>query len=140
MDNTILLVEDNDDDIDLTIRAFAKNKIMNSIVVAKDGAKAIQLLHEQHLRPQLVILDLNLPKLNGHEVLERIRAVEETRLVPVVVLTSSAQDEDLVRSYGCGANSYVRKPVDFEEFIRAVGTLGLYWLVLNLGPPASATS
>jgi two-component system response regulator len=139
---TILLVEDNPDDEALTLRALSKNNILNEVVVARDGAEAVDLLFgtgahagkTQDL-PQLVLLDLKLPKLDGTEVLRRIRSNERTRLLPVVVLTSSKEDRDIIESYKLGANSYVRKPVDFVEFTEAVRHLGLYWLVLNQGPP-----
>jgi two-component system, response regulator len=134
-DNTILLVEDNPDDVDLTLRALAKNKILNTVAVARDGAQALELLFEKGLRPQLILLDLKLPKLDGHEVLRRIRENPETKMLPVVVLTSSKEDVDVVESYSRGANSYIQKPVDFDQFLTAVGQLGLYWLVLNFPPP-----
>jgi two-component system response regulator len=140
----ILLVEDNPDDEALTIRALKKNNIANDVVVARDGAEALDYLlgtgayagRDLDQLPQVVLLDLKLPKVDGIEVLQRIRAEDRTRLVPVVVLTSSKEDRDLVQSYGEGANSYVRKPVDFSEFLEAVRQLGLYWLVLNEPPPA----
>jgi two-component system, response regulator len=139
----ILLVEDNPDDEALTLRAFKKNNILNQIIVCRDGAEAVDFLFcegkfadraEQPL-PQLILLDLKLPKLDGTEVLRRIRANERTRYLPVVVLTSSKEDRDVIDSYQLGANSYVRKPVDFTEFLQAVRTLGLFWLVLNVPPP-----
>jgi two-component system response regulator len=138
-DRTILLVEDNRDDEDLAIRALRQRKIANPIVVTRDGAEALDYLFgtgaysERGARelPQVVLLDLNLPKLTGLEVLRQIRADERTRLLPVVVLTSSREDEDVINSYSLGANSYVRKPVDFAQFTSAVGTLGLYWLAVN---------
>src|SRR5690349_6991030 len=123
---TILLVEDNPDDVDLTLRAFERNKIVNPIVVARDGVEALAKLHDEDLRPHVILLDLKLPRIDGLEVLQRIRATEKTKLLPVVVLTSSKEDRDLVESYSLGANSYIRKPVDFSEFIEAVGRLGLY--------------
>jgi two-component system response regulator len=140
----ILLVEDNPDDEALTLRAFKKNNILNQIVVCRDGAEAVDFLFAQgqyadradEPLPQLVLLDLKLPKLDGTEVLRRIRANERTRLLPVVVLTSSKEDRDIIDSYQLGANSYVRKPVDFTEFLSAVRSLGLFWLVLNVPPPA----
>jgi two-component system response regulator len=139
----ILLVEDNPDDEALTLRAFKKNNILNQIVVCRDGAEAVDFLFAQGAYadradeplPQLVLLDLKLPKLDGTEVLRRIRANERTRLLPVVVLTSSKEDRDIIDSYQLGANSYVRKPVDFTEFLSAVRALGLFWLVLNVPPP-----
>jgi len=136
----ILLVEDNADDIDLTQRAFDKNHIANDVMVVRDGAAASDFLFgEGGMRsrgaPALILLDLNLPKVSGLELLERIRMHETTRLIPTVILTSSKQEEDLLRGYRLGVNSYVRKPVDFNEFVDAVRQVGLYWLVLNEGPP-----
>jgi two-component system, response regulator len=133
----ILLVEDNPDDVELTIRAFKKNNIANDIVVARDGAEALEQLQAAEL-PAVVLLDLKLPKVDGLEVLRRVRANERTALLPVVILTSSREERDLVSGYSLGANSYVRKPVDFAEFLEAVKQLGLYWLVLNESPPAEA--
>ena len=135
----ILLVEDNPDDEALTLRALHKQNIANEVIVARDGAEAIDYLfatgpHEGRdakRLPQLVLLDLKLPKVDGIEVLQRIRSSEATCLLPVVVLTSSNEQQDLIQSYSSGANSYVRKPVNFEEFIEATRQLGLYWLVLN---------
>ena len=135
--NKILLVEDNPDDEQLTLRAFAKANVANQIVVARDGAEALEMLlgegaHAGNaITPQVVLLDLKLPKLDGLAVLRRLREDERTATLPVVVLTSSNEDRDIVESYRLGCNSYVRKPVDFSEFITAVGQLGLYWLVLN---------
>lgn len=133
----ILLVEDNPDDEDLTLRALRRNGIANPLLVARDGAEALELLHgkEDAEPPEVVLLDLKLPKLDGLEVLRRIRAHPRTQLLPVVVLTSSTEERDRVESYSLGANSYVRKPVDFAQFVSAVGQLGLYWLVLNEAPP-----
>ncbi len=132
----ILLIEDNPDDEVLTRRAFAKNQISTPIIVARDGAEALDMLHgDQPIRPAVVLLDLQLPKLSGLEVLARLRADERTRLLPVVVLTTSKEDSDLIASYGRGANSYVRKPIDFESFVKAIGHLGRYWLLLNEPPP-----
>jgi two-component system response regulator len=140
----ILLVEDNPDDADLTVRALKKNNLANDLVIARDGVEALDLLHGERANtrplPQLVLLDLNLPRLDGIEVLRRIRADERTRLLPVIVLTSSAEEKDVVQGYRLGANSYVRKPVDFIQFTEAVRTLGLYWLVLNISPMASPRS
>ncbi len=139
-DKRILLVEDNPDDIELTLRALKKNKIVNEVVVAHDGAEALQLLFEgplAELPPELVLLDLKLPKMGGIEVLRRIRAEPSTKRLPVVVLTSSTEEGDLVTSYDGGANSFIHKPVDFEQFTEAVHQLGLYWLVLNVGAPAA---
>ena len=139
----ILLVEDNEDDEALTLRAFRKNNIMNEVVVAHDGVEALDYLfgtgahagRDLSVQPQIVLLDLNLPRLGGLEVLKRIRSDERTKFVPVVVLTSSKEDEDLIGSYSHGANSYVRKPVDFVQFSEAVKTLGLFWLLLNEKAP-----
>ncbi len=139
----ILLVEDNPDDEALAMHAFARNNLGNPVIVARDGAEAIALLHENGERenwpagslPQLVLLDLKLPRIDGLEVLRRIRADERTAMLPVVILTSSREEMDLVQGYRLGANSYIRKPVDFEQFIEAVRQLGLYWLVLNEAPP-----
>jgi two-component system response regulator len=140
---TILLVEDNQDDIDLTLRAFHKSKIANRIAVARDGQEALDyvfaaaanLRHDPDAMPQVVLLDLKLPKLSGLDVLRALRSDERTRRLPVVVLTSSKHERDIVESYDLGANSYVRKPVDFAEFIEAARHLGLYWLVLNETAP-----
>lgn len=142
-DRTILLVEDNDDDAKLTLRAFHRNHIMNPIKVVRDGVEALDFLFARgeyagrggEPQPTLVVLDLKLPKLDGLGVLKAMRADERTRVVPVVVLTSSRHDDDLVASYSLGANSYVRKPVDFSQFLEAAKILGLYWLVLNEPPP-----
>jgi two-component system response regulator len=136
----ILLVEDNADDELLTVRAFKKNNIRNEVVVARDGVEALEWLASRDASemPQVVLLDLKLPKIDGLEVLKRIRADAKTKLLPVVVLTSSKEDEDVVKSYALGANSYVRKPVAFEQFVEAVKSLGLYWLVLNEAPPRTA--
>ena len=137
----ILLIEDNDDDIELTKRAFAKNHILNEIVILRDGEKATQFLFDNKFdgkgTPQFILLDLKLPKVSGLELLERIRGHESTRLIPTVILTSSKQDEDLLAGYRLGVNSYVRKPVDFNEFVEAVRQVGLYWLVLNQIPRTS---
>jgi two-component system, response regulator len=136
----ILLVEDNADDIDLTKRAFEKNHIANEVVVVRDGAQAREFLFDDERRrhmPALILLDLSLPKIGGLELLELIRANEETRLLPTVILTSSKQEEDLLEGYRRGVNSYVRKPVDFNEFVEAVRQVGLYWLVLNEPPPGA---
>jgi CheY-like chemotaxis protein len=137
---TILLVEDNASDEALTLRALRKANIANRVDVARDGVEALARLFAESgsgtALPALIMLDLKLPKLNGHEVLKRIRDDARTRLLPVVVLTSSVEDEDRLESYHLGANSYVRKPVDFAQFAKAVMELGLYWLVLNEPPPA----
>lgn len=134
----ILLVEDNSDDEALTIRAFKKNNIMNPVVVARDGMEALdQLLGEESKPlPQVVLLDLKLPKIDGLEVLKRMRLNERTKYVPVVILTSSREERDVLSGYQLGANSYIRKPVDFDQFSLAVRELGMYWLVLNEPPPA----
>jgi two-component system response regulator len=137
----VLLIEDNLDDIELTRRAFARNHILNEIVVARDGAEASALLFAEERErplPQFILLDLKLPKVSGLELLERIRSDPRTALIPTVILTSSKQDEDLVEGYRLGVNSYVRKPVDFNEFVEAVRQVGLYWLVLNQPPPDRA--
>lgn len=136
---SILLVEDNKDDEALTLRALQKNRILNKVVVARDGVEALDFLlgtgphagRDTTDQPQLVLLDLKLPRVDGLEVLRRMRADERARFVPVVVLTSSGEEEDVLRSYSFGANSYVRKPVDFAQFTEAVKTLGLFWLLLN---------
>lgn len=138
-DRFILLVEDNQDDEVLTLRALKKNNIANEVVIARDGAEALEFLfgtgahagRDTSVQPQVVLLDLNLPKISGHEVLKRVRADARTRLLPVVVLTSSKEEEDLLQSYTNGANAYVRKPVEFAQFTEAVKTLGLFWLILN---------
>ena len=131
----ILLVEDNPDDQALTLRALKKNKISQRVVIANDGQEALDLLfgegHRKPFLPQLALLDLKLPRVDGLEVLRRIRADERTRHVPVVMLTSSVEKRDKMASYDLGANSYVRKPVDFEQFVAATGHLGFYWLTLN---------
>jgi CheY-like chemotaxis protein len=138
----ILLVEDNPDDVDLTLRAFRKSLIANEVVVARDGAEALDYLAATGLYagrdiselPQVVLLDLHLPKVSGLDVLRAIRAEPNTKLLPVVILTSSAEEKDILESYGLGANSYIRKPVDFGQFLDAARQLGLYWLVLNQSP------
>jgi len=142
----ILLVEDNPDDVALTLRAFRKNRIVNDVVVARDGVEALDYLfatgnysdRDPADVPAVVLLDLKLPRLDGLEVLRRLRADVRTQLLRVVVLTSSKEDTDVVRSYTHGANSYIRKPVDFDSFMSAVGQLGLYWLLLNETPPATS--
>jgi len=131
----ILLVEDNADDEVLTLRALQKHNVGNEVVVARDGAEALAHLEKAASLPELVLLDLKLPKIDGLEVLKRLRAAERTRLLPIVILTSSREESDVVTGYRLGANSYVRKPVDFEHFLEAVRQLGLYWLVLNEPPP-----
>jgi two-component system response regulator len=139
----ILLVEDNPDDEELTLRSLRKANIVNDVVVARDGSEALDFLfgtgkyagRDLSLMPSVVLLDLKLPKLNGIDVLHRLRADPRTRLLPVVVLTSSSEDEDMLKSYQSGANSYVRKPVDFSAFATAVTQLGMYWMLLNQVPP-----
>ena len=146
MKNTILLVEDNADDEALTVRALKKNHLQNELIVARDGAEAIEYLFGEgqydgrdiSQLPALVLLDLQLPKIDGFGVLKRLRANEHTKYLPVVILTSSAEQEDILNGYGLGANSYVRKPVDFDEFIKTVGQLGPYWLIVNQRPVAVA--
>jgi CheY-like chemotaxis protein len=138
----ILLVEDNPDDEALTLRAFKRQKLANEIIVARDGLEALEFLggagrhagRDIGMLPQVILLDLKLPKVDGLGVLRAIRAEERTRRVPVVILTSSREEQDMVSSYDLGANSYVRKPVDFEQFMEAARQLGLYWLVLNEVP------
>jgi two-component system response regulator len=142
-EKTILLVEDNPDDEMLTLRALKKNNILNKVIIARDGAQALELLFgkddsgDKKLPnlPQVVLLDLNLPKINGLEVLKKIRSHKQTKLLPVVILTTSNEDRDRIESYKLGANSYVQKPVDFEQFSHAILQLGVYWLVINQGPP-----
>jgi two-component system, response regulator len=141
--NSILLVEDNPDDEALTLRAFRKNNVTNEVVIARDGVEALDYLfgtgayanRDVIALPQLVILDLKLPKLDGLEVLRRLRVAPQTKLIPVVILTSSNEERDRLQGYGLGANSYIRKRVDFAAFVEAVRQLGLYWLLLNERPP-----
>lgn len=135
----ILLVEDNPDDEKLTLRALKKNNVANPVTVARDGQEAIDYLFDAGKPlPAVILLDLKLPKVGGLEVLRRVRADERTRRVPVVILTSSKEDSDLTAGYNLGCNSYVRKPVEFDKFVEAVGHLGMYWLILNEPPPASS--
>jgi two-component system response regulator len=141
----ILLVEDNPDDVELTLRAFAKSKIMNEIVVVRDGEEALEYLfgagqyasRDMKVMPEVVLLDLKLPKVGGLDVLRQMRADPRTRCIPAVVLTSSNEEKDILSSYNLGANSFVRKPVDFAQLIEAARQLGMYWLVMNEPPPRS---
>ena len=143
----ILLVEDNEDDVELTLRAFRKSRLSNEIRVVRDGAEALDYLkgrgahagREAEELPEVVLLDLKLPKVDGLEVLEAIRGDERMKLVPVVVLTTSDTEQDMERCYALGANSYVRKPVDFRDFVEAVQHLGLYWILYNQRPPGPRT-
>ncbi len=142
-DGVILLVEDNEVDEELTLRALQQNNIKNEVVVARNGVEALDYLwgtgsyadRDTSQMPHVILLDLKLPKIDGLEVLKRMRSDERTQLLPVVILTSSREQQDMVESYSLGANSYVRKPVDFSQFVEAVRQLGLYWLVLNEPPP-----
>jgi CheY-like chemotaxis protein len=139
----IMLLEDNPDDEALTLRALRKNNIQNEVMVARDGVEALDYLfgsgvftgRDIRIKPLVILLDLKLPKIDGLEVLRRLRSDERTRFIPVVVLTSSKEEQDLINSYRFGCNSYIRKPVDFVQFVEAVRQLGLYWLVLNEAPP-----
>jgi len=142
-ERVILLVEDNPDDVELTLRSLKKHNISNEVMVVRDGAEALEYLfasgayagHDASIIPAVILLDLKLPKVDGLEVLRRLRADERTKLTPVVILTSSKEEQDVVNSYKFGANSYVRKPVDFTQFAEAARQLGLYWLVINEPPP-----
>ena len=144
-EKVILLVEDNPDDEALTLRALRRNNILNEVVVARDGVEALDYLfgtgsyagRDTGIQPQVVLLDLKLPRLGGLEVLQRLRSDPRTKLQPVVILTTSNEDSDVLSGYELGVNSYIRKPVDFNQFIDAVRQLGLYWLMLNI-PPSSA--
>jgi two-component system, response regulator len=139
----ILLVEDNPDDVELTLHAFKKNRIKNEVVVANDGAEALDYLfgtgqysgRDLSIMPAVILLDIKLPKIDGLEVLKKLRSQPQTQYIPVVILTSSKEDQDILNSYRLGVNSYVRKPVDFTQFTEAVNSLGLYWLLLNETPP-----
>jgi two-component system response regulator len=143
----ILLVEDNPDDEALSLRALKKNNITTKVIVAHDGVEAIDYVfgtglyegRDPHDLPLIILLDLKLPRLDGFEVLTRLRTDERTKLLPIIILTSSKEQQDIVHGYRLGANSYVRKPVDFEQFVDAVRQLGLYWLVLNERPPLGGT-
>jgi CheY-like chemotaxis protein len=144
-EHIILLVEDNSSDEELTLRALRKSNIMNKVVVARDGSEALDYLfgrgayagRDTNDVPQVILLDMNLPKIGGVDVLRAIRADERTKLLPTVILTSSKEDKDLAKGYASGANSYIVKPVDFDQFAEAVRQLGMYWLVLNQPPPKS---
>ncbi len=137
-DSVILLVEDNVDDVALTMRALDRANIANEVLVAQDGAEALEMLfgrYDEGLQPPaLILLDLNLPKIGGLKVLSRVRADDRTKLIPTVILTSSAEQEDILAGYNHGANAYVRKPVKFSEFVSVVSTLGMFWLLLNESP------
>jgi two-component system, response regulator len=138
----IMVVEDNQDDLDLTLRAFAKNNILNEIVIARDGVEALDYLfatgehagRDLRIMPEVILLDLKMPRMGGIEVLRHIRSDASTKLLPVVVLTSSDEERDMIESYEHGVNSYIRKPVDFSQFVEAVRQLSLYWMVLNQSP------
>jgi len=133
----ILLIEDNPDDIALTLRAFKKSNIVNEIIVLNDGVEALDYFFGDNTpakMPELILLDLKLPKINGLEVLRRLRADDRTKLLPIVILTSSNEEQDIIESYNLGANSYIRKPVDFNQFTKAIQQLELYWLILNITP------
>jgi two-component system response regulator len=144
-EKVILLVEDNPDDVELTLRAFRQNNIANKMIIARDGVEAIDYLMgtgkegtNEKAIPVLILLDLKLPKINGLEVLKRIRSNETTRLIPVVILTSSIEETDVNAGYIAGANSYIRKPVDFRDFAEVIKLLGLYWLIWNKSAPVNA--
>jgi two-component system, response regulator len=133
----IFLVEDNPDDEKLTLRAFKKSKVANPVIVAHDGQEAVDRLFDPgNALPAIILLDLKLPRISGLEILKRVRADARTKLVPVVILTSSMEDSDRLTGYNLGCNSYIRKPVDFDKFVDAAGQLGLYWLVINEPPPS----
>lgn len=143
IDRIILLVEDNSDDEDLTLRALKKNNILNKVFVVRDGAEALDYLfcrgkfsdRDIKQEPHLILLDLKLPKVDGIEVLRQLRADHRTRFLPIVILTTSGEQEDILHGYDLGANSYIQKPVDFEQFVEAIRHIGLYWLVYNVKPP-----
>jgi two-component system response regulator len=145
---TILLVDDNQDDVDLTLRALRKSKVANEVVVARNGVEALDYLHgtgahtgrDTSIQPQVILMDLKMPKMGGLEALQRLRADARTQNVPVVILTTSQEESDLIASYDRGANSFVRKPVDFVQFAEAVQHLNLYWLVMNEVAPVTAQS
>lgn len=141
-ENYILLVEDNPDDVELTMLAFKKNNFANEIKVVEDGQEAIDFLFGEHTDgvekkglPELILLDLKLPKINGHEVLKEIKSRDKTKRIPVVILTSSQEQEDIIKGYDLGANSYVRKPVDYQDFVNVVNNMGIYWLAINKNTP-----
>ena len=144
---TILLVEDNPDDVELTLLALKQNSVANDVVVAEDGVEALDYLfctgkyveRDASVMPVLILLDLKLPKIDGHEVLKRLRNDDRTKIIPVVVLTTSDEETDLVKCYNGGANSYIRKPVDFARFSEAIQQLKVYWLLLNENPPNHAS-
>jgi CheY-like chemotaxis protein len=145
--NALLLVEDNPDDEELTLLAFEQSRIVNEVVVAHDGVEALDYLFGRGIyterdlsdMPALILLDLQLPRLNGLEVLQRLRSDDHTKLIPVVMLTTSNEQQDLINSYRLGCNSYIRKPVDYDQFVTALQQLGMYWLVLNEPPPMVST-
>lgn len=138
----ILLVEDNPDDVELTMLAFTKNNFGNEIVNVEDGQLALDFLFGDHPDgvqkrgyPEIILLDLKLPKIGGHEILKQIKSTQPTKRIPVVILTTSQEEEDIIRGYDLGANSYVRKPVDFKDFVKVVNNLGIYWLAVNQSKP-----
>lgn len=143
-EKVILLIEDDEDDIELTQHALKMSKIANKLEIVRDGEEALDFLfckgkysgRDMNNLPAVILLDLKLPKIDGLEVLKRLRTDEQTKLIPIIILTSSRQEQDVVNGYSLGANSYIRKPVDFDQFVDAVGQLGLYWLLLNVPPPS----
>ncbi len=145
MNRIILLVEDNPDDVELTLRAFKRNNVLNEVVVVHDGVEALDYLfgtgahanRDMKIMPSVILLDLNLPLLNGLDVLRRLRTDERLKTIPVVILTTSKEERDLIEGYRLGANSYIRKPVDFAKFSEAIRQIGCYWLMLNEAPPAT---